>query len=216
VIDSKVSLNAYDRYYASEDDAARELALREHVASVKRHVEDLAAKNYQGKAGLNAPDFVAMFVPIEPAFNLAAGHDASLYINAFEKKVVIVTPGTLLAMLSTVGSLWRRELQNRNALEIARRSGDLYDKFVGFAEALKEVGTRLDGARSSYDVAVKRLSVGRGNLVKQVEELRRLGAQADKRIPEDLVVLSESSDLVSSGNGAAPDEDAVKIGPVKE
>lgn len=192
VIDSKVSLNAYDRYYSSDDEAAREVALKEHIASVKRHVDDLASKNYQGRTGINAPDFVAMFVPIEPAFNLAAGHDASLYSNAFEKKVVIVTPGTLLAMLSTVGSLWRRELQSHNAMEIARRSGDLYDKFVGFVEALQEIGTRLDSARSAYDTAYKRLTDGRNNLVRQVEDLKRLGASADKKIPDDLLARSES------------------------
>jgi len=194
VIDSKVSLVAYDRYYSASDDAERERALREHVASMRRHIDDLAAKNYQGRPGINAPDFVAMFVPIEPAFNLAAGSDDSLTLDAFDRKVVIVTPNTLLAMLSTVASLWKRELQTRNALEIARQSGDLYDKFVGFVDALKDIGTRLDAARAAYDTAYKRLSEGSGNLVGRVQRLKKLGARAEKSLPQELIEAAQEDD----------------------
>ena len=202
VIDSKVSLVAYDRYYAAADDAERERALREHGASLRRHMDDLAAKNYQGRPGVNAPDFVAMFVPIEPAFNLAAGHDDTLVLDAFERKVVIVTPNTLLAMLSTVASLWKRESQTRNALEIARRSGDLYDKFVGFVEALRDIGTRLDAARAAYDTAYKRLTDGSGNLVGRVQRLKKLGARAEKSLPPELV--------------EAAGEDAANVVPLRQ
>jgi DNA recombination protein RmuC len=194
VIDSKVSLVAYDRYYSAESDAERERALREHIASMRRHMDDLASKNYQGRAGINAPDFVAMFVPIEPAFNLAAGHDDGLVLDAFDRKVVIVTPNTLLAMLSTVASLWKRELQTRNAVEIAPQSGELYDKFVGFVEALKDIGARLDAARIAYDTAYKRLSGGHGNLVGRVQKLKKLGARADKSLPPELVESAAEED----------------------
>jgi len=194
VIDSKVSLVAYDRYYSADDEIARERALAEHLASMRRHIDDLNAKNYQGRTGLNTPDFVAMFVPIEPAYNLAASSDATLYLDAFDKKVVIVTPSTLLAMLSTVSTLWRRELQNRNALEIARRSGELYDKFVNFVDALSEIGERLEAARRAYDTALGRLSEGRGNLVRHVQDLKKLGAKAEKSLPPDLLARAGSPD----------------------
>ncbi len=196
VIDSKVSLLAYDRYYSAEGDAERELALGEHIASMRSHIDALAEKNYQGRAALNTPDFVAMFVPIEPAFSLAAHGDATLYLDAFDKKVVIVTPATLLAMLSTVSTLWRRELQTQNVLEIARRSGELYDKFVLFVEALRDIGVKLGQAQESYDRALNRLSEGRGNLVRRVEDLKRLGARAEKSLPADLISeLDNETDL---------------------
>jgi DNA recombination protein RmuC len=204
VIDSKVSLVAYDRYYAAEDDVSRESALREHVQSMRRHIDQLAQKNYQGRALINTPDFVAMFVPIEPAFHLAAGRDESLYLDAFEKKVVIVTPSTLLALLSTVSTLWRRELQTRNALEIARRSGELYDKFVGFVEALRDIGGALARAQSAYDLAFARLAQGRGNLVRRVEVLRKLGARVDKPLPPDL--LADALDDDDAGTQSESDE----------
>lgn len=196
VIDSKVSLVAYDRYYAAETDIERDLALREHVVSMRRHMDDLSSKNYQGRVGINAPDFVAMFVPIEPAFNLAAGHDDGLVLDAFDRKIVIVTPNTLLAMLSTVASLWKRELQTRNALEIARQSGDLFDKFVLFVESLKDIGARLDAARDAYDRAYKRLSEGNGNLVRRVQNLKKLGAKAEKSMPQDLLDAVQEEEIV--------------------
>lgn len=215
VIDSKVSLIAYDRYYSAEDEIQREAALREHVLAVRRHVDDLSQKNYQRRDSLNTPDFVAMFVPIEPAFYLAAQRDDSLYLDAFEKKVVIVTPSTLLAMLSTVSTLWRRELQTRNALEIAKRSGELYDKFVGFVDALGDIGQKLSAAQDAYQVAYGRLAEGRGNLVKRVEDLKKLGARADKSLPADLLAGAYGQDDEGPSDAPAeiPDPDPVRTLP---
>ncbi len=194
VIDSKVSLVAYDRYYSTEDEGERALALKEHVGALRRHVSDLFTKRYQSRTEVNAPDFVAMFVPIEPAFNLAAGHDESLYLDAFEKKVVILTPSTLLAMLTTVATLWQRESQTRNAIEIARQSGALYDQFVRFVESLREVGKKIGDAQRAYETAEKQLSSGRGNLVKRSEDIRKLGAKAEKRLPQEVVEDANASD----------------------
>jgi DNA recombination protein RmuC len=196
VIDSKVSLIAYDRYYSAENDADREAALREHVQSLRRHVADLGTRNYQGHNTLNSPDFVAMFVPIEPAFNLAAGADPSLIFDAFDRKVVIVTPGTLLAMLSTVATLWRRELQNRNALEIARQAGEIHDKFVLVIESFTEAGQRLERAQESFARARDRLVDGRGSVVKRLDDLKKLGAKTNRKIPGDL--LSAAGALAES------------------
>ena len=187
VIDSKVSLIAYDRYYAAETDAERDLALREHIASMRRHFTELGKKNYQGNDVLNTPDFVAMFVPIEPAFNLAAAADAALIFDAFDRKVVLVTPGTLLAMLSTVATLWRREQQSRNALEIARQAGDMYDKFADVVKAFNEVGERLRMASDSFETAKRRLSEGPGNVIKRLDDIKKMGAKVSKNLPDDML-----------------------------
>lgn len=220
VIDSKVSLVAYDRYHAAEDESVRHEALRDHLASLRRHVAELSDKAYQTRAGMNAPDFVALFVPIEPAYTLAAQNDESLYLDAFEKKVVIVTPGTLLAMLSTVATLWRREAQTKNALEIARRSGQLYDQFVLFAKALEDVGRHLGLAQDAYDKAQGRLARQRGNLVARAEALRKLGAQADKTLPSELVASAGIEDPgdVAAGDPSLPasdDDVSVAVGVTK-
>ncbi len=187
VIDSKVSLVAYDRYYACESDQERAQALREHISSMRNHFTDLGKKNYQGNAGINAPDFVAMFIPIEPAFNLAAAADDALIFDAFDRKVVLVTPGTLLAMLSTVATLWRREQQSRNALDIARQAGDMYDKFADVVKAFNDVGDRLRMASDAFDLAKRRLSEGPGNVMKRLDDLKKLGAKASKDMPEDML-----------------------------
>ena len=200
VIDSKVSLVAYDKYYSSETDAARELALREHIASMRRHFNDLGKKNYQGSDVLNAPDFVAMFVPIEPAFNLAAAADAALIFDAFDRKVVLVTPGTLLAMLSTVATLWRREQQSRNALEIARKAGEMYDKFVDVVKDFNEVGERLSSASRAFDKARRRLGEGPGNVIKRLDDLQKMGAKASKSLPDDMLARA----LVGGDSVIAP------------
>ena len=194
VIDSKVSLVAYDRYYATEDEIERATALKEHVGAMRRHFSDLYSRRYQSRAEVNTPDFVAMFVPIEPAYHLAAGHDESLCLDAFEKRVVIVTPSTLLAMLSTVATLWQRESQTRNAVEIAVQSGGLYDQFVLVIEALTEVGKKLDDAQKAFQLTEARLKSGRGNLVKRVEDLRKMGAKAKRQLPVGLVEAGEMED----------------------
>jgi len=194
VIDAKVSLVAYDRYYAAEDDVQRAAALREHLQSMREHVRSLSDKGYAALPGINAPDFVAMFVPIEPAFNLAAANDESLYLDAFEKKVIIVTPGTLLAMMSVARALWQRERQNRHATEIAERAGLLYKKFDVLVRTLLEVGDKLDAARKAFDLAMGSLSEGRGNLIRNVEELKRLGAKTDRALPPELLAAAGMAD----------------------
>jgi DNA recombination protein RmuC len=187
VVDSKVSLVAYDRYYAADDDAGRELALRDHVDSVRRHVLDLGRKDYQNHDQVNSPDFVVMFVPIEPAFNLAASADPNLIFDAFDKKVVIVTPGTLLAMLSTVATLWRREQQTTNALDIAKRAGEIHDKFVTAIEHFDKVGAALESAQETFRKARGSFSEGRGNVIKKLNDLKKRGVKTGKTLPADLL-----------------------------
>ena len=187
VIDSKVSLVAYDRYYAAVDDAGRERAGKAHVQAMREHIKSLGAKNYQARETLDAPDFVAMFVPIEPALGLASSLDVELFAEAWDRKVVLVTPATLLAMLSTVRSLWQREKQTRNAIEIAKQSGALYDEFVLTMKALDEVGSHLQHAMQSYDKTRKKIGEGRGNLIRRVEQLRTMGAKATRELPKDLL-----------------------------
>jgi DNA recombination protein RmuC len=204
VVDSKVSLVAYDRYYAADDDAGREVALKEHVDSVRRHVNDLGRKEYQNHDQVNSPDFVVMFVPIEPAFNLAASADANLIFDAFDKKVVIVTPGTLLAMLSTVATLWRREQQTANALEIARRAGEIHDKFVTAIEHFDKVGTALESAQETFRRARGSFSDGRGNVIKRLNDLRKLGIKTGKALPADLLAEAGVDRVEDDDEAAEP------------
>lgn len=183
VIDSKVSLIAYERYVSSEDENEKEKALRDHIISIRSHLKSLSSKNYQSLYQLNSLDFVLMFMPIEPAFALAVQQDASLFNEAFEKNIVIVSPSTLLATLRTIASIWRQENQNKNALEIARQAGALYDKFVNFYNDLLDVGKKLDSAKDSYEEAMKKIHDGRGNLIAGVEKIKQLGAKASKSLP---------------------------------
>jgi DNA recombination protein RmuC len=187
VVDSKVSLIAYERYFNTDDEVQRVLFLKEHLNSIRRHIKDLGAKNYQQLYQLNTLDFVLLFIPIEPAFALAVENDAELFNDAFEKNIVIVTTSTLLATLRTIASIWRIELQNRNAMEIARQSGELYDKFVGLMEELIVVGNRLKSTKDSYDEAMKKLHTGRGNLLSKVEKIKVLGLKTTKTLPQSLL-----------------------------
>lgn len=187
IIDAKVSLTAYERCVNASDDALRLTALREHTLSVRRHVEELSRKDYPGLPDLQSPDFVLMFVPIEPALHLAMQQDPALYADAFERNVVLVSSSTLLIALRAVESVWRRHKQTLNSLEIARQAGNLHDQFVLFVESLQEIGQRLDQARASYDQALGRLSTGRGNLVKRTIELQKLGARAEKQLPQPVI-----------------------------
>lgn len=187
VVDSKVSLIAYERCVNEEDGDLLEKNLKEHVASLKTHVSDLSKKRYESLYGINSPDFVLMFVPIEPAFTLAMQADDSLFDHAFRQNVVIVTPSTLLATLRTVANIWRQEKQTKNVLEIARRSGALYDKFVGFYTDMENLGKSLGKSQEVYDAAVNKLKSGKGNLVKSVEDIKTLGAKAKKSLPQDTV-----------------------------
>lgn len=183
VIDSKVSLIAYERYISAEDETEKAKALRDHVLSIRSHLKSLSSKNYQSLYNLNSLDFVLMFMPIEPAFALAVQNDANLFNDAFEMNIVIVSPSTLLATLRTIASIWRQENQNRNAMEIARQAGALYDKFVNFYNDLLDVGKKLDAAKDSYEEAMKKVHDGRGNLIAGVEKMKQLGAKASKSIP---------------------------------
>ncbi|WP_246043097.1 DNA recombination protein RmuC [Fodinibius saliphilus] len=186
VIDSKVSLTAYERFSSADDDVEREHALKQHVNSLRSHVKGLSSKNYEQLYGGNSPDFVLMFVPIESAFGIALQQDTSLYYDAFDKNIVIVSPSTLLATLATIDSVWKQEYQSKNAQEIAERGGALYDKFVLFVESMQDIGQRIRQTQESYDEAMGRLSEGRGNVVRQVEMLRELGAKASKNLPGEL------------------------------
>jgi DNA recombination protein RmuC len=183
IIDSKVSLNAYERYVSSDDENEKSKALRDHIISIRSHLKNLSSKNYQSIYNLNSLDFVLMFLPIEPAFALAVQNDSNLFNEAFEKNIVIVSPSTLLATLKTIASIWRQENQNRNALEIARQAGALYDKFVSFYNDLIDVGKKLEAAKLSYEEAMKKVHDGRGNLIAGVEKIKLLGAKTSKSIP---------------------------------
>jgi len=187
IIDSKVSLTAYERYTSTNNDSEAQKALREHIQSLRSHITGLAQKDYQQLYDFNSPDFVMLFVPIESAFSIAMNEDHGIYEEAFKKSIVIVTPTTLLATMSTIHTVWKQEYQNRNAQRIALEGGKLYDKFVLLLEALQEVGKHIDKTQNSYNLAMKRLESGRGSLISRVEKLKELGAQTDKSLPEDTV-----------------------------
>ncbi|WP_062059030.1 DNA recombination protein RmuC [Aquimarina longa] len=187
IIDSKVALTAYERYSNEEDKEVRTLNLKEHISSLKRHVDQLSEKNYQDLYDIESPDFILMFVPIEPAFAIAINQDNNLYNQAFEKNIIIVTPATLLATLRTIDTMWNNEKQQRNAIEIARQAGALYDKFDGLVTDLTGVGKKMDDAKREYSAAMNKLVEGRGNLVTSVEKLKIMGAKAKKSLPDTMI-----------------------------
>ena len=187
VIDSKVSLVAYDRLVNAPDNAAYETALKDQVSSLKKHVNELAAKNYPNLPGLNAPDFVLMFVPIEAMFSVAVDADKNLFAYAWEKKIVIVSPTTLLATLRTIASIWQQENQTKNAFEIARLGGVLYDKMVGFIDDFQKIKRSLDAADKAYNDALGKMSTGKGNMLNTATRIKELGAKAGKTIPQNLL-----------------------------
>ena len=202
VVDSKVSLTAYERYVNEEDDAQQSIYLKEHVNSVKRHVEQLSDKRYQDIYQMESPDFVLLFIPIEPAFALALQEDLNLYNKAFEKNIVIVTPSTLLATLRTIDSMWTNQKQQENAIEIARQAGALYDKFEGFVSDLIKIGKKMDEAKVEYSLAMNKLTEGKGNLVISAEKLKKMGAKAKKALPEAILKRAENNEelLTESDN----------------
>ncbi len=200
IIDSKVSLTAYERFVSATEENSRQEVLKQHILSLRNHVKKLGAKNYQQLYGGNSPDFVLLFVPIESAFGLALQNDNSLYYDAFNKNIVIVSPSTLLATLGTIDSFWKEEYQSKNAQEIAYRGGMLYDKFVNFAESMQNIGQRIRQTQDSYDEAMGRLSTGQGNVIRQVEKLRELGAKSSKKIPDDLI-KNDREELTGSSDG---------------
>ncbi|MDC1327084.1 DNA recombination protein RmuC [Ulvibacter sp.] len=190
VIDSKVSLISYERYVNEDDQDLQEKFLKEHIASIKRHIEQLSEKKYHDIYEIESPDFVLLFIPIEPAFAIALNKDNNLYNLAFEKNIVIVTPTTLLATLRTVDSMWNNEKQQQNAIEIATQAGRLYDQFVNLTDDLVKVGNQLNTVKGSYDSTMVKLT-GKGNLITRVERLKKLGSKASKQISEKLLKKAE-------------------------
>ena len=195
VIDSKVSLTAYVRHTQAADAETAERELAAHIASIRAHVRNLSQKDYTDLEGVNTLDFVFMFVPVEPAYLLALQHDAGLFQECFDKRIMLAGPSTLLATLRTVANLWRNEQQNQNALAIAEEGGRLYDKFVGFVQTLESVGKNMAQAQSQFQAACKQLSQGKGNLVSRAEKLRALGVKAGKRLDKNLVENSQTASL---------------------
>lgn len=187
IVDSKVSLRAYERFVNEEDPDERHLHLKQHLNDLKNHVQQLSAKNYQDLYEIESPDFVLLFIPIEPAFAIAINSDNQLYNQAFEKNIVIVTPSTLLATLRTIDSMWNNEKQQQNAIEIARQAGGLYDKFYGLMTDLTAVGKKMDDAKAGYSAAMNKLVEGNGNLITRVENLKKMGAKAKKALPEAII-----------------------------
>ena len=204
VIDSKVSLNAYELFSNAEDDAVREAALRRHLDSIRGHIKDLSAKNYQEIHGIAALDFVILFVPIEPAFLVAITRDAELWHQAWEKNILLVSPSSLLFVVRIVAQLWQKEQQSKNAQDIAKRGAELYDKFVGFVEDLEKVGKGLKDAQGAYDRAYGKFATGRGNVVRQAEMLRALGLKTAKRL--DASLLEAADDGEETGALPAPED----------
>ena len=198
VIDSKVSLLAYERYASSETKEEQDLAARDHLLSVRTHIADLSSKNYQDIYALKSLDFVMLFMPIEPAYMLAMQHDPNLWNYAYEKRILLISPTNLIAALRMIANLWRVEYQNKNAMEIARQSGELYDKFTGFLEDLQDIGTKIDSARKAYDSSMNKLSIGRGNLIRRVENIKTLGAKTSKEIPKSLLDNAEEENQIKN------------------
>lgn len=194
VIDSKISLNAYEKFCSSEDSEEQKQALTEHLNAIRTHVSDLEDKNYDELVKINSLDMVLMFVPIEPALMLALEQDNNLYHDAFKRGIILVSPTTLHMTLRIIHNMWRYEYQNKNAQEIAKRAGDMYDKFVGFVDALEDVGDKLDKAQSAYQTAHNRLVDGKGNLVGRAEAIRKLGLQTNKKLDKAIVDRQSEND----------------------
>ena len=187
IIDSKVSLTAYEAFYNEEDEKLKEISIKKHLESIKKHYKELGEKDYPNLYNINTPDFVLMFVPIEPALLTAFNYDNNLFLDALDKNVVLVSNSTLLATLSTVASVWKQEDQKKNALEIAKAGGLLYDKFEGFVQDLLDIGNKINSSQDSYQSAMDKLTKQSGNLVWQVERLKTLGVKTKKSIPQKLI-----------------------------
>ncbi len=194
IVDAKVTLKAYEAYYSAEDIKEKEQHLAAHIDSLRSHIRSLAGKRYEALVGVRTLDFTLMFVPIEAAFMTAVEKEGTLFSEAFEKNIMVVSPSTLLVTLRTIQNIWRNEHQNSNALEIANKAGALYDKFVGFVDSLQEVGQQLDRASDAYRTAHDRLVSGRGNLVRRTQQLIDLGVKAGKALPQKMVAQAEEED----------------------
>jgi DNA recombination protein RmuC len=194
VVDSKVSLTAYEKFCSTEKSEDKVNALKEHLQSIRGHIKGLSAKQYEEVVEIKSLDFVLLFIPIEAAFVAAIKEDKTLFNEAFRQNIILTCPSTLLATLRIIANTWRVEYQNRNALEIARKAGDLFDKFCGFLNTFQELGESLKKSTERYDSAISMLSIGRGNLIKRAAELQTLGIKGKKTIPQPLLELSEESD----------------------
>jgi DNA recombination protein RmuC len=211
VVDSKVSLVAYETYASTDSEEQRALAVRQHVDSVRNHIKSLSEKQYHALYGKSL-DFVLAFIPIEPAFMLAITNDKELFMEAWRRNVLLVSPSTLLFVVRTVAHLWRQEAQNRNAQEIARRGAELYDKLCGFVADIETLGNRIKQAQQAYDTAQSKLVSGKGNVIRQAEMLRDLGVKPTKSLPQPLVELARANErpivvtgVLPQSNGAAQD-----------
>lgn len=191
IVDSKVSLLAYERYASSDSDEEQTQALNEHMEAIKSHIKTLSEKDYSSLNGIKSLDFVLMFIPIEPAFNVAFQHNDKIFIDAFSSKIVVVTPTTLLATLKTIENLWRYEKQNQNARDIADRAANIYDKFRGFIEDIEKLGKQLDTTQNTYHDALNKLTRGKGNLINQAQQLLDLGVKVKKEIPKSMLEKAE-------------------------
>ena len=198
IIDSKVSLSAYEQYVNSEDELKKQILLKQHLESIKKHIKDLAGKDYTNLYSINTPDYVLMFVPIEPALTLALQEDGEIFNLALNKNIILVSTSTLMATMRTVSFIWQQENQKKNVLEIARQSGALYEKFIGFTNDLEGVGKAIDNAHKKYEAAQNKLISGRGNLVNSVEKIKKLGAKTNKSISQDLIDKSDTEYLPES------------------
>ena len=205
VIDAKVSLVDYERYFHAPDEDTKQQCLHQHLASMRAHVKGLSGKDYESLEGVNSLDFVLIFVPIESAFMLALDHDPEMMRDAYDRGIILVSPSTLMVTLRTIKNLWRYADQNRNAQLIADKAGALYDQFVSYVEALDDVGKHLDKSKDAWETARKRLTSGRGNLVRRTEELKKLGAKTKKNLPDDLRLIDESTAMPDRDNTAEED-----------
>jgi DNA recombination protein RmuC len=187
IVDSKVSLIAYEAFVNTENEDDKNRFIKEHIASVKNHVKQLSEKSYQTSGDFNTPDFVLLFMPIESSFSVAVQADQDLFSYAWDLKIVIVSPSTLLATLRTIASIWKQERQTKNAIEIAKQSGALYDKFVGFIEDMDKIGKSLDTSKVAYDTAMNKLKTGSGNLIKRAADIQKLGAKTSKQIADRFI-----------------------------
>lgn len=201
IVDAKVSLNAYEKYCSVEGQEEKDKALKAHIVSLRSHVSELDAKDYSSLKQLNTIDFVLMFVPIESAFAAAVSAEKDIFNEALRKNIIIVTPSTLLATLRTIAHIWRQEYQNRNAAEIARRAGEMYDKFCLFIDDLESVGKSINTAYAKYEEASKKLRSGRGNLVKTADDIRKMGLKVRKDIPENMLEEASAPELDFSQEG---------------
>ena len=192
IVDSKVSLTNYEAYFNEEDEKQKEVYLKKHIESIRKHIKELSDKKYESLYEINTPDYVLMFVPIEPAYLLALSNNNQLYLEALDKNVVLVSTSTLLATLSTVSSMWRQENQKKNVLEIANQAGRLYDQFVNLTDDLIKVGNQLKTVQGSYDTSMKKLT-GKGNLIKKVEKIKELGAKTSKIMNKNLLDRASES-----------------------